>query len=81
MTLAICNTETGLWEEDHIAISADTLKSGVLDAATDGEIKDTEPMVTADGEVIEVKSDSTKTEADIKEDLMESVTEALEAKD
>lgn len=38
-------------------------------------------MITADGEVIEVKSDSTTNNNDIKEELLESVTAALEAKD
>ena len=38
-------------------------------------------MITADGEVIEVKSDSTMNNNDIKEELLESVTAALEAKD
>ena len=67
MTLAICNTETGLWEEDHIAITKEVLKSGVLDAPELGEFKDTEAMITPDGEVIEVKSSSTKTATDVKE--------------
>ena len=67
MTLAICNTETGLWEEDHIAITKEVLKSGVLDAPELGEFKDTEAMITPDGEVIEVKSNSIKTATDIKE--------------
>ena len=38
-------------------------------------------MITADGEIIEVKSDSTMNNNDIKEELLESVTAALEAKD
>ena len=25
MTLAICNTETGLWEDEYVAISDETL--------------------------------------------------------
>ena len=56
------------------------MKSGILDAPKDGEIKDTEAMVTADGEVIEVKKDSTKNNNDVKEELLDSVKDALEVK-
>ena len=38
-------------------------------------------MITAEGEVIEVKKDSTKNNNDVKEELLESVTDALEIKD
>ena len=38
-------------------------------------------MVTADGEVIEVKKDSTKNNNDVKKELLDSVTDALEIKD
>ena len=54
-----------MWEEEYVAISDEVLKSGILDAPELGEIKDTEAMITPDGEVIEVKSDSTKTATDV----------------
>ena len=38
-------------------------------------------MITAEGEVIEVKKDSTKNNNDVKKELLDSVTDALEIKD
>ena len=38
-------------------------------------------MITPEGEVIEVKKDSTKNNNDVKEEILDSVTDALEIKD
>lgn len=56
------------------------MKSGILDRATEGEVKDTIPMISSDGEVIEVKKDSAKTTDDVKKQLMDSVEGALQTK-